>query len=947
MQIKIMLLAVCILASSASVALPALIREAIEADWARQRELRVLTPIMTPEADAAGGCNGVVSGTWGFHTDVERHPWWQVDLGVQTSIERVRLFNRCDAFAGRAAHLMLLLSSDGSAWRQAYQHDGTPFYGHSDGKPLDIVLTGEVARFVRIQLPGTDYLHLDEVEVYAAGSGENIALGKEATQSSISQWSHVHDATVDVEFMDFDAVAARGYALADDLHSRGVDVAEALARLDDLVARADALPSDRATVGLKNLLQKVHWTIRDMALRNPLLDFDEILFVKRAPTMFPHVSDQYYGWFSRGGGGIYILSGFKGDSPRLRSLTDGWPKGNFLRPDLSYCGTKMLFAWCRYYPHVADVPDKTDRESMPEDSFYHIFEMNMDGTGLRQLTHGYYNDFDARYLPNGDIVFLSTRKGTELQADRCSAQATLAATLPESYVRCGGDLTRPVPVFTLHRMDGDGGNLHAISAFENFEWTPAVTHDGQIIYARWDYIDRFNGHFMSLWSTRPDGVNAQLVYGNYTVRPQCVFEARPIPDSQQLVFTATAHHSITGGSLVLLDRTKGTEYDAPLTRITPEVCFPETECWPQHYYASPWPLSEEHYLVSWSDRVLPEHAYMDVSDERNPANAAGIYLYDVFGNLHLLHRDPAISSETPIPIRSRPKPFQVADSVDWDAPKQGAYLLQDVCAGMDGLDRGIISRLRVIGVLPKVQPFMNTPMLGVSAEDTGKVVLGTVPVERDGSAYFAAPSGMPVFFQAIDQDGLALRTMRSLTYVQPRQTLSCVGCHESRESAPPPHGTLLAAQRDPSLIAPEAEGSWPLRFDTLVQPVLDRNCVTCHQPDYEDPRAAALNLTSDHAWHTLISYADNDLHDLAFEQDKSEVGDCVARQSKLLALLTAEDGHEGVVLEQDDLGRLILWMDTYAHIQGAFSEEQEQELVALRQSAEWICRDAGLLAKSE
>ncbi len=909
--------------------------EQIEADWARQRELRTSPVDVSPADDAAGGVDGVVNGGWGFHTAHEHQPWWQVDLGRDTPLARVRLFNRCDEFAFRAARFLLLLSSDGVSWRKNYQHDDVVFYGHTDNRPLEVDLSGAVARYIRVQLPHTDYFHLDEVEVYAVGGDVNIAQGKSADQSSVSEWSTA-SGHLDSDFMSFDVLAARARALADSLRRLGADISAAEERLKDIMERALLAPTEPAGSAHERLTQELQWAVREMALRNPLLDFDEILFVKRAPTMFPHVSDQYYGWFARPGGGIYILSGFKGNAPRLRCLTEGWPDGNFLRPDLSYDGRKILFAWARYYPHVAEIADKTVKENLPEDSHYHIYEMNIDGTGLRQLTHGHYNDFDARYLPNGDIIFLSTRKGVALQADRDSAAATVGATLPDSYVRCGGDLKRPVPVFTLHRMDSNGGALRAISAFENFEWTPAINHDGQILYARWDYIDRYNGDFMSLWSTRPDGTNGQLVYGNFTVRPQCVFEARPIPDSHKLVFTATAHHSITGGSLALFDRTQGTELDEPLERITPEVCFPETECWPTHYYAGAWPLSEEHFLVSWADRPLPAHAYMDISDERNPGNASGIYLYDAFGNLHLLHRDPEISSETPIPIKPRPRPFAVADNVDWDAPKSGALLLQDVYAGMGDLEGETIEQLRVVGVLPKVQPFMNQPMLGVSAEDTGKVVLGLVPVEADGSAYFEAPSGMPLFFQAIDQDGLALRTMRSLTYLQPEQTLSCVGCHESRETAPALDASPLASQRPPSKITPEAEGSWPLRFDTLVQPVLDNACVDCHHPGHADRNAAAFDLTPDKAYQSLIAYGDNDLHDLAFEKDYSEVGDCVARQSKLLALLTIEGGHEGVVLEEAELARLIVWMDTYAHIQGAFSQEQEQELIALRESVHWI-----------
>jgi cytochrome c553 len=511
--------------------------------------------------------------------------------------------------------------------------------------------------------------------------------------------------------------------------------------------------------------------------------------------------------------------------------------------------------------------------------------------------------------------------------------------MPDSFVRCGGGDTRPVAVFTLHAMDARGGNMRAISAFENFEWTPAVAHDGRVIYARWDYIDRHNGPFMSLWSTNPDGTNAQLVYGNFTVRPQCVFEARPIPGSEKLVFTAAAHHSNMGGSLVLLDRRYGTEEERPLTRLTPEVCFPETEGWPDHFYANPYPLSEEFFLVSWSDRRLPPHSRLEVDDQRNPPNAQGIYLYDAFGNLELLYRDPDISSMYPLPVRPRSRPAVLPTVTDWDGKKHGKFIVQDVYQGMGDLPRGTIRQIRVVAVPPKVQPHMNNPVLGVSREDPGKFVLGTAPVEQDGSAHFWVPSGVPVLFQALDGDGLAVRTMRSLTYVQPHQTLACVGCHEDRDTAPLAAAVPRAAMREPSRLKLGPEGSWPLRFDTLVQPVLDAQCVRCHRPDAEAAEAAKFDLTARVAYQNLLAYGGEDLKKLAFERDKSDVGDCPARQSKLLALLRDGEGHYGVKLTADEWDRLVTWMDTYAHLQGSFSKEQEEQLRKLRE--EW----ANLLAK--
>jgi hypothetical protein len=591
-----------------------------------------------------------------------------------------------------------------------------------------------------------------------------------------------------------------------------------------------------------------------------------------------------------------------------------------------------LFSWCRYYADVAQVADKVVKTNLPEDAFYHLFEMNLDGGGVRQLTHGRYDDFDARYLPNGDIVFLSTRKGTALQVSATSTQATTQGTRDDSYVRCGGGNLRPVAVFTLHTLDTRGGQLRPISAFENFEWTPSVANDGRILYARWDYIDRFNGPFISLWSTNPDGTTSQLVYGNYTVAPQCVFEARAIPNSHKLVFTASAHHSITGGSLAILDPARGTEFETPLTRLTPEVPFPETEAWAEMYYAGPFPLSEEHYLVSWSDRRLPPHRLMPSDDPENPRNALGLYLYDAFGNLTLLHRDPAISCMNPLPVRPRRQPPLLPNRVAKQGDREGRFLLQDVYQGLPGIPPDAIKRLRVVAVPPKVQPHMNQPVLGVSREDPGKYVLGTVPVERDGSAYFRVPSGIPVFFQALDDQGLALQTMRSLTYVQPDETLSCIGCHESRNTSPPAGGPPLAALRRPSQITPGPEGSWPLRYDQLVQPVLQAKCVGCHSAGGDDPQAAAIDLTAANSYNTLLKYAGEDLQQLAFERDRSLVGECPAGNSQLWKLLTAEEGHYDVQLGVEDLRRFTTWMDTYAHLTGSFSETQEEELRALRRS---------------
>ena len=906
---------------------PALTRSQVEADWLKQAELRfpARSEETSTDADAAGGCDGLIDGKWGFHTANEKNPWWQVDLQQAVSIDRIVIYNRCEkGMAERASQIMILVGDAPERLAVAYRHGGQVFYGHSGGDPLSVRFGGKPARYVRLQLPTTSYFHLDEVQIFASGSEENVARGKPATQSSTSQWSKPA-AKLEMGWPAIvRATIERGGRLAESLARLEVDVTRLRVVLRQVAASAERLPAT-AEEAWRACYFNARGAIRNALVSHPLLDFDSILFVKRAPTQFPHLSDQCYGWWSRPGGGVYVLDGFKSPSPSLRCLTSQFAPGNFAQPDLDFDGQRLVVAYARHYRHVAEVQDKVVKANMPEDSFYHLYETNLDGGQTRRLTRGRYDDFDGRYLPDGRLLFLSTRKGTFLQCSAENTAKTLTADLPDSYVRCGGGNSRPVPVFTLHVMNPDGGGIAPLSAFETFEYSPSLAADGRILYCRWDYIDRFNGHFFSLWSSNQDGSNAQLVYGNYTRAPQATMEPREVPGSNKILFTGAAHHSITGGSLALLDRTKGTEGEGPITRLTPEAPFPETEQNVGHYYANPWPLSEDLYLVSWSNRRLPPHSRV-TTDEANPVNAQGIYLLDRHGNLELLHRDAAISSMSPIPVRSRPRPPIQPAKPRYAASGVGRYLLQDIYSGLAGIERGGVKRIRIIGVPPKVQPHMNVPALGVSREETGKYVIGSAPVEADGSALFEVPSGVPLFFQALDERGRAVQTMRSLTYVQAGETLSCAGCHENRETAPKAAAPLALA-RGASPLRPGCEGSWPLRFDTLVQPALDRRCVSCHRPGGKCPE---YDLTGDKSHAALLAHADNDLGSLVFEKDLSTPGQSPSLKSKLLEFLAADKVHKEIKLDEDEFERLYTWMDTYGHTQGSFSPEQEAELVEFK-----------------
>lgn len=901
-------------------------------DWLRQAELRSgadtrILPVK-PEDDARGGCDGIKDGKWGFHTQMEANPWWQVDLGEVRAIDHLLVFNRCDGgTAARAAKLRVLISDDGTTWREVYRHDGSPFQGVPDGKPLRVAAPGAAGRFVRLQLADTQYFHLDEVEVYgsADAAAVNLAFGKPATQSSVSPWSVYHPipGTPEAELRyPVELWIERGEKLAASLLEMNLSAeaeTEVRRELQELQEVAQSLAVDPAlpAEARRTAYFRVCKAIRRMSRANPLLDFDRLVFVKRAPPAFHHMSDQFYGWWCRPNGGLYVMEQWKTDRPRLRCLTASLPSGSVIRPDVSYDGNKILFSYARFYPGLHEEPNKLDKGNVPEDAFFHVFEVNADGTGLRQLTFGKYDDMDARYLPDGRIVFLSTRRGVHTQV-----LPTAASVVEESgsdcYVRCGGGPERPVAIYTLHVMDGDGGNIHPISAFESFEWHPCVDWSGKILYARWDYVDRHNQPYMGLWATFPDGTGVQAVYGNFTRNPLSVFEARPVPGSHQLVFTASAHHSITGGSLCLLDTRKGLDDEPPLTRLTPEVCFPESEGWPKHYFANPYPLSEEHFLVSWSDGPLADHG------QKMEDAGAGIYLFDAFGNLNLIYRDPTIGCECPIPLRPRRREIS-SMGIATSAPDQaeGSLLVADVYEGMPGIPRGAIRELRVVGIPVKTHPTMNYPNLGLTREDPGKFVIGSAPVESDGSAYFRVPAGVSFFLQAVDKQGMALRTMRTAIYVQPGQTASCVGCHEPRTQAPPVR-PIAAMQRQPSRLRTGPPGSWPLDYDVLVQPILDRRCTECHQAGKSGEK---WDLTPGRSLQVLVNYGSPSLAQsvtTAYHRGRSLPGEGHARMNPLWPVL--DRGHYDVLLTETERRSLALWMDLYGQQRGSFDERQENEL---------------------
>jgi hypothetical protein len=688
---------------------------------------------------------------------------------------------------------------------------------------------------------------------------------------------------------------------------------------------------------------------RRIAFKNPLLDFDRIVFLKHNKQVRGerHMVDQYFGFTAEKAGGVYVLEQPFGDRPAVRSLLAEARVGNgrlrgralenqggFIALDLDWDAQSLLFAFTEAEHELppgmtcdTNVWAEADARRQPQyrfyhfrpESCYHLFSLRLDGSGLTQLTDGPFNDFDGCYLPDGRIAFISTRTGGQL--------------------RCG---FRPDPTYTLHAMRRDGGDIVQLSYHDTNEWHPSADHNGMLVYTRWDYVDRDSDVAHHLWHCYPDGRDPRSGHGNYPdrreLRPWMELSIRAVPGSHRYVAVAAPHHGEAYGSLVLIDlRARDDRAMGQVKRLTPEVPLPESESAPgvphakgrhspnAEVYGSPWPLSEDFYLAVYDAR------------RKN----YGVYLLDSFGNRELLYRDDALACLDPIPLRPRPRPPALpvqtaqaqADRREGLDPSVGTVMVMNAYESDLPWPEGTrLKSLRVIALFPKDNSVADEPNIGLAAQALCRGVLGTVPIEADGSASFLAPTGVGLYFQALDEKGLCVQTMRSATYLHPGETLSCLGCHETKMAstgagAPQPP---LAMRRPPSVPEREASGSFPLTFPRLVQPVLDAKCVGCHE---ENRKKGAPGLRGDtfgaqgwsEAFHTLRkrAWGMSGGNGVALkERQYSLPGQEGARVSKLYRMLSS--GHHEVRLTAEEQRRITLWLDCNSNFYGAYHDTENQ-----------------------
>ncbi|MBQ9875231.1 MAG: hypothetical protein IJM30_12295 [Thermoguttaceae bacterium] len=728
------------------------------------------------------------------------------------------------------------------------------------------------------------------------------------------------------------AMGTEGDEVAGKVDPSAEGVAKLRARFDDAVAKN--LPWDSEvwrSIYVDACLARRARRLASFAEESPRIVYTKHYVIGASHYAYTEdVSDEAYLDFSRDRrpGGQLCLATLAPDGTIRNEVLVETERGTIRDPDVSWDGKKILFSM---------------RNDFTEDDF-HIYEFDMETRTTRQITFGLgVADIEPIYLPNGDVLFASTRCG---QITDCWW----------------------TEVSNFYTCDIEGRFLRRVSVDQVTVNYPKLLDDGRIVYTRWDYNDRGQIYPQPLFQMNADGTGQTEFYGNNSYFPTTIMHARGIPGSDKVLAIAAGHHTYQNGKLVLIDRSKGTQENSGATLLAPirETPADKIDQYGQvgELFQYPYPLDERTLLAAY----VPEGGAWDYKIP------FGLYWFDFDGNRELLAFDPEISCGQPILLAEREKPTIRPSQVDLNQTT-GKYFVQDVYEGpgLAGIERGTIKALRVVALEfrgagirkngnsgPAGGAMVCTPpSVGGGTWDV-KRVLGTVPVEEDGSAYFEVPALTPIYFQLLDKNGDAVQTMRSWSTLQPGETFGCVGCHEPKgsviENATTASGsTSLALKREASKPAPElfpGAGRFQnagFSFQRDVQPILDHHCVRCHTGKGDapfsllgdtatDPKGIEINngsgRTFSQAYLNLTNYGNHDgarARWIGIQEGPELLPPYKsgAAKSPLIALFRDENGvvggrdenHKDVRIDERSLRTIALWIDLLVPYCGDYEEE--------------------------
>jgi len=654
---------------------------------------------------------------------------------------------------------------------------------------------------------------------------------------------------------------------------------------------------------LAPLAEKFDLLLKEALLANPLLDFDSLLFVERANG--PLTPENWLSLSSIGPTGhdnaVKVLSPVSPDGTATTLFTPP-NKRCVARMDVHFDADRLLYSSAGakggWQICEVDLPPKTD----PKNGQPVIRE-------IETIPDKDVHNYDACYGPDGSIYFTSTATQLGVPCIRGSA-----------------------PIANLYRKT-PGGKVERLTIDQDHNWHPSMLPNGRVMYLRWEYTDTPHAFNRVVFSMNPDGSGQAALYGRNSYWPNSTFYPRAVPGSSTMFVGITTGHHDAGqiGQLVLFDTTKGTrEADGVVQQIpgygkTVEPVMKDAITGGRMpMFVTPYPLSAKYFIAAAQTQRDGE---------------TSIYLVDVFDNALKLYGAPGRWMIEPIPLRKRPKPAIIPARTNPGATT-ATVVMSNIYVG-DGLKdipKGTVKKLRLSSYNFAMRGMGGqVDRVGLDGPWDVRVIVGTVPVEDDGSAHFTIPARIPIAVQPLDADGKALQYMRSWFTGQPGEVLSCVGCHENANAAPQAQ-LAKAAQRQASAITPWYGPMRGFSFNREVQPVLDQHCVGCHNGNTrltsrDGAVIADLTLRADvialskkgkvmtpahfpPAYFELKRYVRNatlesDLHMLV-------PADFHADAARLIQVL--EKGHYGVKLDAEGWDRLITWIDLNTPAHGCWKD---------------------------
>ncbi|MBR03195.1 MAG: hypothetical protein CL394_07715 [Acidiferrobacteraceae bacterium] len=591
-------------------------------------------------------------------------------------------------------------------------------------------------------------------------------------------------------------------------------------------------------------------TAASQALREELfsgrMGFRDILLVKRHPLNISHVYVYHVEGYQPGGG-LYI---FRPDAKggKLHRIVDS-SEGMILTADLSYDGKEVVFSWKKGgLERCNPVALNEDIDRSVPDNNYQIYRVNVDGSGLKQLTTGKSNNLDPCWLPDGGIAFISDRK--------------------PAYAYCYV-VTSPV----VYRMDRNGSKQKRLSSNYLMDFTPSVLNDGRIIYTRWEYVDRAACPIQSLWAINVDGTGLTGFYGNRVISPGTFMDAQPVPGTGKVLSTVANHNGPCRGGIVLIDPAKGANSKEAIKNLTPEVDIYAHRIgggpWGNGMldmriggtYEKPCAIDGTRFLVSKAGAIQVRDFDSNAATLLQPQKGMGFYCAQP---IHRTTRPPVLGGGPSDKLAVLPEDGSVSGA--W-----ATVFVQDVYNGLEpSVKRGEIKQIAVVQELEKNTytpqnnhrpdgPGMRNiavfgfqfPLVSCGATYAPKKVWGFADVAEDGSSAFKVPSEVPIYFMALDGEGRAVQRMRSFTHMMPGEVQGCVGCHSDRNSATPLSTGHMTMRGTPQELKSPDWGVKGFSYPEVVQPVLNRNCVKCHN---EREQPGDVDLTGDKTDFFNVSY---------------------------------------------------------------------------------------------